>query len=182
MSQRPSRQTESQTYLLLKIPHGQFLHTYEQGNYFASKSITYPGTTSDVIRPILEESNLTAGKEFFLAYSPEREDPGNKNFSTDSIPKLVGGYSSDCTEIAVAFYNLALSHIVPVRSCAVAEAAKLLENIYRSVNIALVNELKALLTRMDIDIWEVIDVAKNKTLWVFSVLSRTRARRTLYSY
>ncbi len=132
------------------------------GQLFCLESTTYPGTTSDVIRPILEESNLTAGKEFFLAYSPEREDPGNKNFSTDSIPKLVGGYSSDCTEIAVAFYNLALSHIVPVRSCAVAEAAKLLENIYRSVNIALVNELKVLLTRMDIDIWEVIDAAKTK--------------------
>jgi len=132
------------------------------GQLFCLESTTYPGTTNDVIRPILEESNLTAGKDFFLAYSPEREDPGNKNFSTDNIPKLVGGFSSDCTEIAVAFYNLALSQIVPVRSCAVAEAAKLLENIYRSVNIALVNELKVLLTRMDIDIWEVIDAAKTK--------------------
>ncbi len=133
-----------------------------RGQLFCLESTTYPGTTDDVIRPLLEESNLRAGEDFFLAYSPEREDPGNKSFSTNNIPKLVGGYTQDCTDIAVAIYELALSQIVPVRSCAVAEAAKLLENIYRSVNIALVNELKVLLTRMNIDVWEVIDAAKTK--------------------
>ena len=129
---------------------------------FCLESTTYPGTTDEVIRPILEDYGLLAGKDFHLAYSPEREDPGNKEFSTNTIPKLVGGYTSECTRIATALYGSALEKVVPVRSCAVAEAAKLLENIYRSVNIALVNELKVLLTRMNIDIWEVINAAKTK--------------------
>jgi UDP-N-acetyl-D-glucosamine dehydrogenase len=134
----------------------------QKGQLFCLESTTYPGTTEEVVRPILETSGLQAGKDFYLAYSPEREDPGNKDFSTDTIPKLVGGYSRECTRVAVALYDSALSKVVPVQSCAVAEAAKLLENIYRSVNIALVNELKILLTRMNIDVWDVINAAKTK--------------------
>ena len=133
-----------------------------KGQLFCLESTTYPGTTEEIIRPILEESGLLAGKDFFLAYSPEREDPGNKNFSTNVIPKLVGGYTPECTQIAAALYGAALTEVIPVQSCAIAEAAKLLENIYRSVNIAMVNELKILLTRMDIDIWDVINAAKTK--------------------
>ena len=133
-----------------------------KGQLFCLESTTYPGTTEEVIRPILESSGLCAGKDFHLAYSPEREDPGNKDFSTSSIPKLVGGYTPECTRVATSVYRSALVDVIPVRSCAVAEAAKLLENIYRSVNIALVNELKVLFTRMDIDVWEVIDAAKTK--------------------
>ena len=133
-----------------------------KGQLFCLESTTYPGTTEEIIRPILETSGLRAGEDFHLAYSPEREDPGNKEFSTDSIPKLVGGLTEECTRIATDLYSMALSEVVPVKSCAIAEAAKLLENIYRSVNIALVNELKVLLTRMDIDIWDVINAAKTK--------------------
>ena len=133
-----------------------------KGQLFCLESTTYPGTTQDIVRPILEDNGLIAGKDFHLAYSPEREDPGNQNFSTQSIPKLVGGYTPECTRVATDLYSAALSEVVPVRSCAIAEAAKLLENIYRSVNIALVNELKVLLTKMDIDVWEVIDAAKTK--------------------
>lgn len=133
-----------------------------KGQLFCLESTTYPGTTEEVIRPILESGGLEAGKDFYLAYSPEREDPGNKDFSTGTIPKLVGGYTEKCTRVAAALYSSALAEVVPVQSCAVAEAAKLLENIYRSINIALVNELKVLLTRMDIDIWEVIDAARTK--------------------
>lgn len=133
-----------------------------KGQLFCLESTTYPGTTEEIIRPILETSGLRAGEDFHLAYSPEREDPGNKEFSTESIPKLVGGLTEECTRIATHFYSIALSEVVPVKSCAIAEAAKLLENIYRSVNIALVNELKVLLTRMDIDVWDVINAAKTK--------------------
>jgi UDP-N-acetyl-D-glucosamine dehydrogenase len=132
------------------------------GQLFCLESTTYPGTTQEVIRPILEESGLKAGKDFYLAYSPEREDPGNKDFPTDTIPKIVGGYTEKCTSIAAALYGAAIAEVVPVQSCAVAEAAKLLENIYRSINIALVNELKVLLTRMNIDVWDVINAAKTK--------------------
>lgn len=125
------------------------------------ESTTYPGTTDQDMRAILEEGGLKAGSDFYLAFSPEREDPNNKDFSTATIPKVVGGFTPACLEAAVALY----SHIVtpvPVSSTRVAEAAKLLENIYRSVNIALVNELKMLFDRMSIDIWEVIDAAKTK--------------------
>ena len=133
-----------------------------KGQLFCLESTTFPGTTEEVIRPILEAGGLKAGKDFYLAYSPEREDPGNKDFSTSTIPKLVGGYTLECTRIATDLYSAALSEVVAVQSCAIAEASKLLENIYRSVNIALVNELKVLLTRMNIDVWQVIDAAKTK--------------------
>lgn len=133
----------------------------KKGQLIVLESTTYPGTTDQDMREILEEAGLTAGRDFYLAFSPEREDPNNKDFSTSTIPKVVGGYTPACLEAAVALYDSIVT-TVPVSSTKVAEAAKLLENIYRSVNIALVNELKMLFDRMDIDIWEVIDAAKTK--------------------
>jgi len=127
------------------------------------ESTTYPGTTEEVLKPILEDvSGLKAGEDFFLAYSPEREDPNNPNFTTATIPKVVGGYTHDCLQIADTLYGEIIVKTVPVSSCAAAESSKLLENIYRSVNIALVNELKVVFQRMGIDVWEVINAAKTK--------------------
>ncbi len=137
----------------------QFL---KKGQLICLESTTYPGTTDEDMRRILEAKGLRAGKDFYLAFSPEREDPNNKDFSTSTIPKIVGGYTANCLKIANALYSSVVSKTVPVSSCKVAEAAKLLENIYRAVNIALVNELKMLFDRMDIDIWEVIEAAKTK--------------------
>jgi UDP-N-acetyl-D-glucosamine dehydrogenase len=126
------------------------------------ESTTYPGTTDQDMRSILEEGGLTAGVDFHLAFSPEREDPNNKDFTLRTVPKVVGGYTDNCLRAARALYGAIVDTTVPVSSTRVAEAAKLLENIYRSVNIALVNELKMLFDRMDIDVWEVIEAAKTK--------------------
>ncbi|MBL4883507.1 MAG: nucleotide sugar dehydrogenase [Planctomycetaceae bacterium] len=132
------------------------------GQLIVLESTTYPTTTRDVMLPILEESGLKVGEDFFLAYSPEREDPGNADFTAAGIPKVVGGYDPASLDLAVALYSQAIVQVVPVSSCEIAEACKILENTYRAVNIALVNELKMLFDRMDIDIWEVIDAAKTK--------------------
>jgi len=132
------------------------------GQLVVLESTTYPGTTRDVILPILKESGLVAGTDFFLAYSPEREDPGNPDFSASRIPKVVGGLDPASRDLAVALYSHAVVETVPVSSCEVAEACKIVENTYRSVNIAMVNELKVLFSRLGIDIWEVIDAAKTK--------------------
>jgi UDP-N-acetyl-D-glucosamine dehydrogenase len=126
------------------------------------ESTTYPGTTDEVVRPILERCGGAVGRDFFLAFSPEREDPGNPRFSTRTIPKVVGGVTPDCGDVAAALYESFLERVVRVSSARVAESAKLLENIYRSINIALVNELKMLFERMGIDVWEVIDAAATK--------------------
>ncbi len=134
----------------------------KKGQLVILESTTYPGTTDQDLRVILEESGLKAGYDFFLAYSPEREDPGNKEFTTSKIPKVIGGYTSHCLELAKTLYDQIVVKTIPVSSTKVAEAVKLLENIYRAVNIALVNELKILFTKMGIDIWEVIDAAKTK--------------------
>jgi len=112
--------------------------------------------------PILSATGLEAEKDFFVAYSPEREDPGNPNFSAQSIPKVVGGLGAESLKLANALYSHAVVHTVPVSSCEIAEACKILENTYRSVNIAMVNELKVLFQNLDIDVWEVIDAAKTK--------------------
>ncbi|PKL52335.1 MAG: nucleotide sugar dehydrogenase [Nitrospira bacterium HGW-Nitrospira-1] len=132
------------------------------GHLISLESTTYPGTTDEDMRPILEKKGLKAGVDFFLAYSPEREDPNNQDFSTSTIPKVVGGYTPDCLKAADALYSQIVAQTVPVSSTRVAEAGKLLENIYRAVNIALVNELKMCFDRMDIDIWEVIHAARTK--------------------
>jgi UDP-N-acetyl-D-glucosamine dehydrogenase len=128
----------------------------------ALESTTYPGTTDEDMREILEAGGMRAGRDFFLAYSPEREDPNNRDFCTETIPKIVGGYTRNCLNVADALYRCIVKKTVTVSSTRVAEAAKLLENIYRAVNIALVNELKVLFDRMGIDVWEVIDSAKSK--------------------
>jgi UDP-N-acetyl-D-glucosamine dehydrogenase len=133
-----------------------------KGQLVSLESTTYPGTTDTNMREILEATGLKAGKDFYLAFSPEREDPNNRNFSTRTIPKIVGGYTKNCLAVADALYGTVVERTVPVSSTRVAEAAKLLENIYRAVNIALVNELKVLFDRMDIDIYEVIEAAKTK--------------------
>ena len=124
------------------------------------ESTTYPGTTDEDLRAVLEAgSNLKAGTDFHLAFSPEREDPGNPDSKVAIIPKVVGGYTPACLKKAVEVYSKAVKTVVPVSSCRAAEATKLLENIFRSVNIALVNELKVVYSAMDIDVWEVINAA-----------------------
>lgn len=132
------------------------------GHLISLESTTYPGTTDEDMRPILEKKGLKAGHDFFLAYSPEREDPNNQNFSTSTIPKVVGGYTAGCLKAAEALYSTVVAKTVPVSSTRVAEASKLLENIYRAVNIALVNELKMCFDSMGINIWEVIKAASTK--------------------
>ncbi|NDY41872.1 nucleotide sugar dehydrogenase [Dissulfurirhabdus thermomarina] len=133
-----------------------------KGQLVVLESTTYPGTTDEDLRAILEESGLRAGRDFHLAYSPEREDPNNPDYSTTDIPKVVGGLTPGCLRAARALYDCVVVRTVPVSSTRAAEAAKLLENIYRAVNIALVNELKVLFDRMGIDVWEVIEAAKTK--------------------
>lgn len=142
-----------------------------KGQFVALESSTYPGTTEEILQPLFENAPITqgngkekfvVGKDFYLAFSPEREDPNNSKYSTSTIPKVVGGVTPDCLEIAVALYNTVIVQTVPVSSPRAAEATKLLENIYRSINIAMVNELKMVFERMDIDIWEVIHAASTK--------------------
>ena len=135
----------------------------QKGMLVVLESTTYPGTTDEDLRAVLEKlSGLQAGRDFHLAFSPEREDPGNPESKVGVIPKVVGGFTPACLEKAVALYSKALKVVVPVSSCRVAEATKLLENTFRSVNIALVNELKTVYSAMGIDIWEVIGAAKTK--------------------
>jgi len=140
------------------------------GQLVILESSTYPGTTEEIIKPLLDNplneklrgQSLEVGKDYFLAYSPEREDPNNPNFKTKDIPKVVGGTTKNCLQLAKKLYDQVIVKTVPVSSTKVAEATKLLENIYRSVNIALVNELKIVFSKMGIDIWEVIEAAKTK--------------------
>lgn len=134
----------------------------QKGQLIVLESTTYPGTTRELMAPILEKNGLKAGKDFHLAYSPEREDPGNKNFTTRTIPKVLGGMTEQCRKVACQLYSLAIETLVPVSSVEAAEAAKILENVYRCINIAMVNELKMVFDRMDIDVWEVIRAASTK--------------------
>jgi UDP-N-acetyl-D-glucosamine dehydrogenase len=133
-----------------------------RGQLIVLESTTYPGTTREVMRPILERSGLRSGQDFFLAYSPEREDPGNPEFATGDIPKVVGGDGPAALRLASAFYDAVAPRTVPVSSLEAAEAVKLTENIFRAVNIALANELKIVFEAMGIDVWEVIEAAKTK--------------------
>jgi UDP-N-acetyl-D-glucosamine dehydrogenase len=136
--------------------------TLRPGQIIVLESSTYPGTTRQVMLPRFQDRGLTLGRDFFLAFSPEREDPGRKDHNTRTIPKLVGGVDAESGKLAAALYSKAIKKVVLVSSAEVAEAAKLLENIYRCVNIALVNELKVVLTAMGIDVWEVIEAASSK--------------------
>lgn len=133
-----------------------------KGQLIVLESSTYPGTTNEVLKPILERNGMKAGEDFFLAFSPEREDPGNADFTTGTIPKIVGGDGKQAGELVRTFYNQFIDTVVPVSSPEAAEAAKLLENIFRLVNIGLVNELKMIFDGLKIDIWEVINAAKTK--------------------
>ena len=132
------------------------------GQLVVLESTTYPGTTDELVKGILEETGLACSRDFFLAFSPEREDPGNKSFHTATIPKVVGGVDPVSTKLALAIYDQAIAKTVPVSSARAAEAAKLTENIFRAVNIALVNELKVVYDAMGIDVWEVLDAASTK--------------------
>ncbi|MFM7231989.1 MAG: nucleotide sugar dehydrogenase [bacterium] len=133
-----------------------------RGQLVILESTTYPGTTDELVLPMLSASGLQVGKDFFLAFSPERVDPGNPQFNTRNIPKVVGGVTETCTQVAVKLYRQRLDHVVPVTSTQVAEMVKLLENTFRSVNIGLVNELALMCSRLKIDVWEVIRAAATK--------------------
>ncbi|HKO01228.1 MAG TPA: nucleotide sugar dehydrogenase, partial [Thermoanaerobaculia bacterium] len=133
-----------------------------RGQLVVLESTTYPGTTREELLPRFEARGLVCGRDFFLAFSPEREDPGNEKFNTKNIPKVVGGIDAPSQEVAAALYGAVIDRVVPVSSPEVAESAKLLENIFRAVNIALVNEMKVVFERMNIDVWEVIEAAKTK--------------------
>ena len=158
---------------------GRIIAQYLRAGQFVSlESSTYPGTTEEILLPMFENAPITqnskdkiqnskikkfvVGKDFFLAFSPEREDPNNPKYSTATIPKVVGGVTANCLKVALSIYNQVIVKTVPVSSPRAAEATKLLENIYRSINIALVNELKMVFERMDIDVWEVVDAAATK--------------------
>jgi UDP-N-acetyl-D-glucosamine dehydrogenase len=132
------------------------------GQVVSLESTTYPGTTEEELLPRLQECGLVVGEEIFLVYSPEREDPGNPDFETRTIPKVIGGHTQSCLEVGIALYEQAIDHVVPVSSTKTAEMTKLLENIHRAVNIGLVNEMKIVADRMGIDIFEVVDAAATK--------------------
>lgn len=140
----------------------EMLPFLKQGQMICLESTTYPGTTEEILLPIIESSNLKVGEDLFLCYSPEREDPGNKEFDTINIPKIVSGVTKNCLDLAKCLYGSVVDQIVPVSSTKTAEMTKLLENIYRAVNIGLVNELKTITDKMGIDIHEVIDAAATK--------------------
>jgi UDP-N-acetyl-D-glucosamine dehydrogenase len=136
--------------------------TLRKGQLIILESTTYPGTTDEVVQPMLEAKGLAADVDFYLAFSPERVDPGNQQFTTKNIPKIVGGIGDASTEIAAALYAATVERVVPVSSTRVAEMVKLLENTFRAVNIGLVNEIALMCHKMDIGVWEVIDAAKTK--------------------
>lgn len=136
-----------------------FLH---KGQFVILESTTYPGTTEEVVVPVLERTGLKAGLDFGVAYSQERVDPGNKEYGVEDIPKVVGGITPECTTIAAEFYRSIIPAIVKVKDCKTAEACKILENVFRSVNVALINEMALILEKMDIDVWEVIEAAATK--------------------
>lgn len=133
-----------------------------KGQLVILESTTYPGTTEEEVLPLLEAGGLKVGKDFFLAYSPERENPGDKVYTTEKIPKVVGGVTPECSRVAKALYDQIIKKTVPVSSPKVAEATKIMENVFRSVNIAMVNEMKMIFDRMGIDVWEVIQAASTK--------------------
>jgi UDP-N-acetyl-D-glucosamine dehydrogenase len=156
-----TRQREPDLSFVVKTA-GSIAAALRPGQLVVLESTTYPGTTAEVVKPILEHGGLRSGEDFFLAFSPEREDPGNAVYGTHNIPKVVGGDGAEALALAVALYAAVVPDIVPVSSPAVAEAVKITENVFRSVNIALANELKIIYDAMGIDVWEVIDAAKTK--------------------
>src|ERR671935_1438412 len=156
-----SQQREPDLSIVLDATRG-LTQRLQQGQLVVLESTTYPGTTRESLQPVLEESGLKAGEDFNLAFSPERVDPGREDWTTQSTPKIVGGLTEACTQRAVELYETALETVLPVSSPEAAELTKLLENIFRSVNIALVNELAQLCDRMGLDVWEIVDAASTK--------------------
>ena len=158
----PLRKTKDpdMTFILAAVAEiKKYLH---RGQLVILESTTYPGTTDELVLPALEEAGLRVGHDFFLAFSPERIDPGNKQYQTRNIPKVVGGVTAQCTQVAKALYEQSIDSVVPVSSTRVAEMVKLLENTFRSVNIGLVNELALMSAKLKINVWEVIDAAATK--------------------
>jgi UDP-N-acetyl-D-glucosamine dehydrogenase len=158
----PLRKTRDPDISYIVAATGQVKAHLHAGQLVVLESTTYPGTIDEVMLPELEATGLKAGTDFFLAFSPERIDPGNPHFGTKNTPKVVGGLTPDCTELAQAYYGAAIEHVVPVSSARVAEMTKLLENTFRAVNIGLVNEIAIICDKLNINVWEVIDAAATK--------------------
>jgi len=158
----PLRKTKDPDISYIVSALNELAKEVRKGQLIVLESTTYPGTTEEVLRPRLEAGGLEAGKDFFLAFSPERVDPGNKQFTTKNTPKVVGGLTKTCTDIAARLYGQAIDHVYPVSSTQVAEMVKLLENTFRAVNIALVNEIALMCEKLHMDVWEVIDGAATK--------------------
>ncbi len=158
----PLRKTKDPDMSYIVNACEEIANYFHPGMLVILESTTYPGTTDELVRPILERNGLKAGKDFFLCFSPERVDPGNPKFQTKNIPKVVGGYTADCTEMGRLFYSQALEKVVPVGSTQVAEMVKLLENTFRMINIGLANEIAVMCDGMGINVWEVIDAAATK--------------------
>jgi UDP-N-acetyl-D-glucosamine dehydrogenase len=158
----PLRKTKDPDMSYVVAAAEQIAKYLHPGLLIVLESTTYPGTTTELLQPMFEASGLKAGEDFFLAFSPERVDPANPKFNTKNTPKVVGGTTPACTELASALYGTAIETIVPVSSTEVAEMVKLLENTFRAVNIGLVNELALMCDRMGIDVWEVVDAARTK--------------------
>ncbi len=146
----------------------KFVNHVRPGQLISLESTTYPGTSEEIIKPILESSGYLVGRDFFLAHSPERVDPGNRQFSTKNTNKIVGGVGPDSLEVALAFYSQTIEHVVPVSSAKAAELVKVYENTFRAVNIALVNELALLCDRLDLNVWEVLDAAFTKPFGIMA--------------
>jgi len=158
----PLRKTKDPDVSFIVAAVSEIAARLRRGQLVVLESTTYPGTTEELLRPMLERGGFSCGKDFFLAFSPERVDPGNPTYHTRNIPKVVGGVTSDCTSIATALYAAVMDKVVPVSSPQVAEMVKLLENTFRSVNIGLVNEIALLSDKLGLDVWEVIDAAATK--------------------
>ena len=158
----PLRKTKDPDMSFIVSSCQEIAHHFHAGQLVILESTTYPGTTEEVLLPILSKSGLEVGRDFFLCFSPERVDPGNPKYQTVNIPKVVGGCTAICTEMGRLLYAQALEQVVPVKSTQVAEMVKLLENTFRMINIGLVNEIAMMCDRMGIDVWEVIDAAATK--------------------
>lgn len=158
----PLRKTKDPDISYIVASIESVVHHFKKGQLIILESTTYPGTTEEVVLPLLEKKGRKVGQDFFLAFSPERIDPGNTHYQTRNIPKIIGGITPRCTEMAMALYGSVIEKVIPVSSTKVAEMIKLLENTFRAVNIGLVNELAILCNRMGINVWEVIDGAASK--------------------
>jgi UDP-N-acetyl-D-glucosamine dehydrogenase len=158
----PLRKTKDPDMSYIVSACQQIARYFHKGMLVILESTTYPGTTAEIVLPMLESEDLKVGRDFFLCFSPERVDPGNSKYQTANIPKVVGGSTRACTEVGALFYSQALEKVVPVSSTQVAEMVKLLENTFRMINIGLVNEIAMMCGRMDINVWEVIEAAATK--------------------